>query len=73
MELWKNIPAGTIKKAYVKIYSLLAKRGCIVNVLVLDDKVSNELPCTFKKSKLDYELVPPQPHRKNADDIAIQT
>ena len=40
---------------------------------ILDNEASHALKSTLLKSKIDYQLVPPHVHRRNAAERAIQT
>lgn len=73
VELLKSRNGTDIKTAYMKIYDKLAQRGCAPKVFILDNEVSTELTSAFTKKKIQYQLVPPDVHRRNAAERAIQT
>ena len=59
-----------------KIISLLQKfkaSGNPPRLHILDNEASHALKSTLLKSNIDYQLVPPHVHRRNAAERAIQT
>ena len=73
VQLLKNRSGLEIKKAYMDIYDKLANRGCAPTTLILDNEISKELTSAFENKQINYQLVPPEVHRHNATECAIQT
>ena len=72
-ETLKNRTAGEIKRGFMLLNNILAKRGCQPKLYVLDNEASNELKNGLIKHKIEYQLVPPHLHRRNAAERAIRT
>ena len=73
VEVLKSRSGTDIKNAYMSIYTKLASRGCAPRTFILDNEISSELTQAFTKKKIKYQLVPPEVHRRNAAERAIQT
>ncbi len=73
VELLKSRTGADIKNAYMTIYQKLASRGCAPKTFILDNEISHELTSAFTKKQIAYQLVPPEVHRRNAAERAIQT
>ena len=73
VEVLKSRSGTDIKNAYMSIYSKLASRGCAPRAFILDNEISAELTNAFANKKITYQLVPPEVHRRNAAERAIQT
>lgn len=65
--------AGEITKAWLKIHQILDSSGNPPNIYILDNECFSELKSAMSKKKLAYQLVPPNVHRRNASERAIQT
>ena len=51
----------------------LKSHGEAPNVHILDNECSNEMKTMFQNEKVQYQLVPPHIHRRNAAERAIRT
>ena len=69
----KNRTAGEIKTAWEAVHSQLSLSGSQPGLYILDNKASFELKRAMKKNNLDFQLVPPHIHRRNAAERAIRT
>jgi len=56
-----------------KLNTILSNRGRQPELYILDNECSNELKSAMTKHKIDYQLVPPHVHCRNAVERAIQT
>jgi hypothetical protein len=65
--------AGKIRRGWIELHDQLAKCGNQPQKYILDNEASNDLKKTLKKYNLDYQLVPPHLHHRNAAERAIQT
>ena len=68
-----NRQAATIKKAWEELYQKLTIHGHEVKHFMIDNEISKDLVKAFKKYNIQYQLVPPHIHRRNAAERAIQT
>ena len=57
----------------MNIYNKLSSRGCAPQSFILDNETSGELLNAFQNNKVQYQLVPPDNHRRNAAERAIRT
>ena len=69
----KNKTAGEIKRGWQSIHERLSKNGNQPKLYILDNEASALLKSALKKYELDYQLVPPHVHRRNAAERAIRT
>ena len=69
----QNRQAGTIKKGWEKLHTILATRGAAPKLYIMDNEASLDLKSSMTKNNIAYELVPPMVHRRNAAERAIQT
>jgi hypothetical protein len=69
----KNKTAGEIKRGWISIHERLSRGGNQPKLYILDNEASAELKKSLKKYDLEYQLVPPHVHRRNAAERAIQT
>ena len=53
------------------LYDKLAKRGNAPSIYILDNEASADLKAACYKNDLEYQLVPPHIHRRNAAERAI--
>ena len=76
MILMKAIPsrqASVIRSAWEELYLKLTKHGHVVSHFILDNEISSDLKKAFDKYKINFQCVPPNIHRRNAAERAIQT
>jgi hypothetical protein len=72
-ELMKNRSAGLMIKAYLALWACLMATGTIQPTThLMDNKASAELKAEIKKN-CTIQLVPPDNHRRNLAERAIQT
>jgi hypothetical protein len=60
-------------KAYDSVHQELTAKGCKPKLQTLDNKASTALKNFFTINDIDYQLVPPPCHRRNAAKSAIRT
>jgi hypothetical protein len=60
-------------RAYNKLHQYLVDRGFKPRLQKLDNEASNALKRTIRDKDIDFQLVPPHTHRRNAAERAIQT
>ena len=68
----KSRKSTDITKAYQACYRRLTKKGFTAELIRLDNEVSIELIKAIKADKLDYQIVPPNDHRTNPTEGAIE-
>jgi hypothetical protein len=59
--------------AYKRVHTLLSSRGLNPQLQKLDNEASTELLQFMQDKGIDYQLVPPHMHRRNAAERAIRT
>ena len=69
----RNRQAKLILEAHQDVHRTLTKGGCQPQYYRLDNECSNMLKDFLAKEKIDYQLVPPHDHRRNAAERAIRT
>ena len=69
----KTRQAAEIANAWECLYARLTEYGHKVTNFILDNEFSNDLKQALKKNKIDFQLVPPNIHRRNAAERAIRT
>ena len=70
----KNRTVQEIKKnGYLKLYKILKARGNAPKPFILDNETSSLLLNAFDKENLEYQLIPPRIHCRNAAEKAIRT
>ena len=69
----KNRTAPEIKRAYLTIYNMLKTRGSAPDTFILDNETSTLLLNAFECERIQYQLVPPNIHHRNAAEKAIDT
>ena len=62
-----------ITEAYLNIYNMLKTRGIAPKTFIFDNETSNILLNAFENEGIQYQLVPPHMHRRNAAERAIET
>jgi hypothetical protein len=69
----KNKTGAEIKRGWTSIHERLSRGGSQPKMYILDNEASADLKKGLKKYGLEYQLVPPHVHRRNAAERAIQT
>ena len=69
----KDRKAPTLTAAWQSIHKDFETAGTAPQVWILDNEVSHELKEAFKKHNTSFQLVPPNSHRQNLAERAIQT
>jgi hypothetical protein len=69
----KSLSALEWVKAYDTIHQELTVKGFKPKLQTLDNEASAALKTFFTVNDIDYQLVPPHLHRRNAAERAIQT
>jgi hypothetical protein len=67
----KNKTGAEIKCGWTSIHERLARGGNQPELYILDNEASADLKKGLKKYKLEYQLVPPHIHRRNAAERAM--
>ena len=69
----KNRQAKTIVEAWESLHARLTQHGHTTKNFVLDNECSNDMKAALKKHNKQYQLTPPNIHRRNAAERAIRT
>ena len=69
----KNRTGGEILRAYQKLHAYLTNRGFRPRTHWLDNEASAALKQFNHQQQVEYQLVPPHMHRRNAAERAIRT
>ncbi len=69
----KNRAGGEILRAYTKLCNYLSVRGFKPKTHWLDNEASTALKTFNRAHHIEYQLVPPHMHRRNAAERAIRT
>lgn len=69
----KSRTANAITTAHITLLNTLTKAGLTPNLLILDNECPALLKDHLKENKIDFQLVPPHQHRRNAAEQAIRT
>jgi hypothetical protein len=69
----KSRSASEWVKAYDTVHKELTVKGFKPNLQTLDNEASAALKNFFTFNDIDYQLVPPHRHRRNAAERAIRT
>ena len=72
-EPMKNCTNEVILSAYQRVISLLKYRGLQTKLQKLDNEASQVLQQYMVEEHIDFQLVPPGLHRRNAAERAIRT
>jgi hypothetical protein len=72
-EALNNRTAPEILRAYKKLVKYLYNRGFRPKIHWLDNEASDELKQFNNSNQLEFQLVPPHMHRRNAAERAIRT
>ena len=73
LESLKSKQGKEIATTYTKCNKKLTRHGHQVTLHVLDNECCEYLKAAFKKAQVQFELVPPHMHRRNAAERAIRT
>jgi hypothetical protein len=68
-----NRTAKELLRAYTDIHTFLVQRGLRPQLQRLDNEASNALKTFLHEQEVDFQLVPPGMHRRNAAERAIRT
>ena len=71
--LFKTRKAKELVETWTKLYNDLTRSGYITKCFILDNECSNEMKTVLNKYNLNYQLVPPENHRRNAAERAIRS
>ena len=69
----RNRQGQEIMSSWTSLYDTLEKKGIAPTVFILDNEASNDLKKAMIKRKIQYQLAPPNIHRRNAAERAIRT
>jgi hypothetical protein len=69
----KSRSASEWVKVYYHIHQELTSNGLKLRLQTLDNEASAALKHLFTANDMEYQLVPPHRHRRNADERAIRT
>jgi hypothetical protein len=69
----KSISASEWVKSYDTVHQELTVKGFKPKIQTLDNEASTALKNSFTVNDIDYQLVPPHCHRRNAAERAIRT
>ena len=73
VEPMKNKTGPEILAAYKRAHDLFASRGLKPQLQRLDNEASRALKTYMTEQEVDFQLVPPHAHRRNAAERAIRT
>ena len=73
LEPLKTKQGKEVATAYTKCHARLTRHGHEVSLHVLDNECCEYLKKAFTKAQVQFELVPPHMHRRNAAERAIRT
>ena len=68
----QNRKAATITNGWFKLHQRYDNAGIPPNTWILDNETSRDLKAAMSKKRVDFQLVPPDNHRANAAERAIQ-
>ena len=69
----KNRTQNELLRAYKQLHQMLTKRGFQPRLQLLDNEAPKELKTFLDTQHIQYQLVPPHVHRRNAAERAIRT
>ena len=72
-EAMRNQSGGELILARARALARMRRRGLIPKHQILDNQASAEYKAAIEASGMTYELVPPEEHRRNMAEKAIQT
>ena len=67
-----NIPSRSMIQAYEHIFDKLRSRDQTPTIHILDNECSVNFKKAITANKMKYQLVPPNDHRRNAAEKAVQ-
>ena len=70
---FKTRQAKELVETWTKLFNDLTKNGHTTKSFIMDNECSTEMKTALKKYNLQYQLVPPDVHRRNAAERAIRT
>ena len=70
---FKTRQAKELVETWTKLYKDLTNNGHTTKCFIMDNECSTEMKTALNKYKLQYQLVPPEVHRRNAAERAIRT
>ena len=73
MEPTRNKTLGEMVRAYQVLIDRTKEKNLIPTMHILDNECSAEFKEAIEKNKMKYQLVPPNDHRRNIAEKAIQT
>ena len=71
-DLMQNLTPGSMIQAYQRIYSRLKYNKMKPTIHILDNECSADFKREIEGNQMKYQLVPPNDHRSNAAEEAIQ-
>ena len=69
----KSCNSVDLCQAWLSVFEMFKSHGETPNIHVLDNECSHDMKTMFKDEKVEYQLVPPHIHRRNAAERAIRT
>ena len=72
VEPLRNKSSGEMVGAYQKLVDRLEEGGIKPNFHILDNEISGEYRDAIKENQMKFQLVPPNDHRRNIAEKAIQ-
>ena len=73
VESMRNRTSGEMVRAYQVLMGRMKEKGILPTMHVLDNECSAEFKDAIAENKMKYQLVPPNDHRRNVAEKAIQT
>ena len=73
VEPTKNRTSGEMMRAYQTLIDRLAKAMIFPKLHILDNECSQDFKQKIESNGMKYQLVPPNDHRRNIAEKAIQT
>ena len=70
---FKNRQAKELVNTWTKLFNDLTRNGHTTENFIMDNECSKEMKTALTKYKMNYQLVPPDSHRRNAAERAIRT
>ena len=72
VEPLRNKTTGEMVAAYQKLVDRLEEGGVKPNFHILDNEISGEYRDAIRENKMKFQLVPPNDHRRNIAEKAVQ-
>ena len=73
VEALPNRTSGDLTKSWTTCFTKLQYHGYASHLHILENECSENMKKAFCKNNVDFQLVPPHVHRRNAAERAIQT